>query len=209
MILILRARWLILVALLFVAGGLLAAVRPVMRLFYPLQYQEPVLRYAAVHQLDPLLLMAVIRVESRFDPRARSHKGAVGLMQLMPETAQWAAEQMRLPDFSLERLEDPEINVQIGAWYLASLRNQFGGDLVLALAAYNGGEGNVRRWLQERRWSGQRETLHEIPYRETREYVRKVLVSYQWYRRLYGSQLGRLAVSWLDHRPVAVRVLVS
>lgn len=196
-----RTRWLTLAVLATVLGAILAGIRPVLRLFYPLRYQEPVLRYAALHRLDPLLLMAVIKVESRFDPRARSHRGAIGLMQLMPETARWAAEQMRLPSFSVEHLEDPEVNVRIGAWYLALLRNQFGGDLVLALAAYNGGEGNVRRWLQERRWSGELETLDDIPFPETREYVRRVLVNYEWYRRLYGSQLGRLAAGMLGMAP--------
>lgn len=108
-------------------------------------------------------------------------------MQLMPETARWAADLMGLKDFELEQLFDPEVNIAIGVWYLSNLREQFDGDMVLALAAYNGGRANVLRWLREEAWSGEVETVHDIPFPETRGYVQKVLNTYQWYRRVYRN----------------------
>jgi len=153
--------------------------------YYPLRYWESVERHAGLHQVDPLLVAAVMRVESSFDRYAISSKGARGLMQLMPETAVWAAERMGLQGFRVEHLFDPEVNIAIGVWYLASLRDQFGGDLILALAAYNGGQANVTRWLRENAWSGEFETVDDIPFPETRGYVRKVFTAYQWYQLIY------------------------
>ncbi|HEX6972265.1 MAG TPA: lytic transglycosylase domain-containing protein [Limnochordia bacterium] len=175
---------------LLMAIGAICSVGPALRWLYPLRYVEPAIRYAEAHRLDPLLLIAVMRVESRFDPNARSSEGAVGLMQLMPQTASWVAAQMRLPHFEKASLLDPETNMAIGAWYLAALYDEFDQDPVLALAAYNGGIGNVRRWLAERRWSGERESLHQIPFAETRAYVRKVLDVYAIYRWLYADRFG-------------------
>lgn len=175
---------------LLVVFALLYAIGPALRWLYPLRYAEPAVRYAEANRLDPLLLIAVMRVESRFDPGARSREGAMGLMQLMPETARWAAGQMKLPHVDAEELTDPELNLAIGAWYLASLYDEFNGDPVLALAAYNGGAGNVRRWLAEQKWSGHQETIHDIPFPETRSYVRKVLDVYSIYRWLYADRFG-------------------
>lgn len=162
----------------------------VMRAYFPLPYKETVERHALAHQLDPLLIASIMRVESGFDPRAISVKGARGLMQLMPETAQWVAEQMGMDAFGLEMLFEPEVNVRMGAWYLSDLRRLFEGETVLALAAYNGGRGNVLRWLNEQAWSGAIEEISDIPFPETREYVRRVLSTYTIYRRIWGPVIG-------------------
>lgn len=162
---------------------------PALQWYFPLKYRDEVFYHAALHELDPLLVTAVISVESDFNPRAVSPKGARGLMQIMPETAQWAATQMKLAEFDVERLFDPDVNVAIGVWYLATLTRQFDGDIVLALAAYNGGRANVLRWLNEEIWSGAREHAADIPFPETRGYVRKVLQRYDWYRFIWQREM--------------------
>jgi soluble lytic murein transglycosylase len=176
-----------LAALLLLGTIAVAGVRPILTWYFPLKYRESVEKNAHLYQIDPLLITAIMRVESSFDRYAISSKGARGLMQLMPETARWAADLMGLKDFELEQLFDPEVNIAIGVWYLSNLREQFDGDMVLALAAYNGGRANVLRWLREEAWSGEVETVHDIPFPETRGYVQKVLNTYQWYRRVYRN----------------------
>lgn len=171
--------------------GVIAVVffyRPLMEYMYPLHYRDVVYRHATQHQLDPLLVTAIMSVESSFNPRAVSSKGAKGLMQLMPPTAEWAAAQMGMEPFSEDMLFDPDINVSIGVWYLANLRRLFDGDMALALAAYNGGRANVLRWLEEETWSGTIEDADDIPFPETRAYVRKVLHRYEWYRRVWTNE---------------------
>lgn len=159
---------------------------------YPLEYKEMLFPRAQEYRLDPYLVAAVIRTESRFRADATSGQGARGLMQIMPETGEWAARQLKLR-YSPALLYDPDFNIRLGCWYLDNLRQEFGGDLVLALAAYNGGRTNVMKWLQENQWTGEHATLEQIPFKETRLYVARVLRDYQRYRWIYGAnqQEGR------------------
>ncbi|HHW55929.1 MAG: lytic transglycosylase domain-containing protein [bacterium] len=154
------------------------------RLLYPIHYQEIIFRCGREFGVDPFLITAVIRVESKYYPRALSPAGAVGLMQIMPETGQWVAEKLELENFTPDLLYEPEINIRIGTWYLASLQEEFG-DLNLVLAAYNGGRGNVKRWLEKQRAEGQAAGLEGFPFPETRSYVVKVLHNYKRYREIY------------------------
>lgn len=156
------------------------------RFSYPLAYRENIFRWADAEKLHPYLVAAVIRNESRFRPDATSSQGARGLMQVMPETGAWAAKQMGIT-FQANQLYQAEYNIRIGTWYLANLRREFGGDIVLALAAYNAGRGNVRQWLTDKRWTGEHATLDQIPFPETRLYVGKVLRDFERYRRIYGE----------------------
>jgi soluble lytic murein transglycosylase len=153
---------------------------------YPFPYQGTVFRYAVEHQLDPFLIAGMIRTESKFIPEARSPKGALGLMQVMPETGQWVAGQLKYPDYSPGVLTDPEVNIRFGVWYLASLKREFQGNEILMLAAYNGGRGNVRQWMGQFGWTAAFAEIEQIPFRETREYVVKVLRDKERYRQLYG-----------------------
>lgn len=155
------------------------------RMFYPLPYRDIIFAHAEAVDIDPYLAMAVIRVESKFRPHAQSIRGARGLMQLMPDTAQWVAQQMG-EEFHPDMLFDVEYNTKIGCWYLAKLIKDFEGNLPLALAAYNGGPTNVKQWLNEGKWNGDVDRLHQIPFAETREFVEKVLDGYETYRRIYG-----------------------
>ncbi len=153
---------------------------------YPFPYQDIVYRFALENEIDPFLVAGVIRTESKFIAQARSVKGALGLMQMMPETANWVAGQLDYPDFVLSELENPEVNIRLGTWYLSSLRKEFKGNEVLVLAAYNGGRGNVRQWMNQYGWTMAFTDVGQIPFRETREYVGKVLYSKKRYQELYG-----------------------
>lgn len=118
------------------------------------------------------LLQAVILTESKYNPQAVSHTGAVGVMQIMPDTAQWIAEQSGLP---ADDLQDPRQNISLGAWYLYYLLDKYRGNLVLSLAAYNAGRGNVDSWMKENQWPPDFADINSIPFPETREFVRHVI----------------------------------
>lgn len=155
--------------------------------FYQFPNPELIVYYAQVNQVDPYLIAAVIKTESNFNSKAVSSKGAVGLMQLMPDTAKWIAEQMGEKNFKTEDLYNPETNIALGSWYLANLQKEFKGDAIIVLAAYNGGRGNVKKWLEKKNWTGEHKTLDQIPFPETRQYVRKVLWNYKMYNYLYDE----------------------
>ncbi len=151
-----------------------------LRARYPLEYQDIIRAHARNYDLDPDLLAAVVYVESRFRPDARSAAGAIGLMQLLPDTAQGIATRTGGTKFVLSDLQDPEVNIRYGAWYLDHLRDRYG-DMRTALAAYHAGQGNVDRWQRE--GSG-------IVFPETRAYVSEVERVTRVYERAYGPTLG-------------------
>lgn len=157
-------------------------------LAYPLAWWDTVLRWAGEYRVDPYLVLAVMREESGFLPTAVSSSGARGLMQLLPSTARWIAEdKLRIP-YQEESLWDPDYNIRLGTWYLGHLLDQFEGRLAWAVAAYNGGPGNLRRWT-----AGGVASPADLPAAlrstETREYLGKVLDSWVVYRRLYGGHV--------------------
>ena len=152
-----------------------------LRARYPLAYEHILRGHAANHDLDPALLAAVVYVESRFDPNAESAAGAVGLMQLLPETAKGIALRTGGRRFVVADLRDPEINIRYGSWYLDHLRERYG-EMRLVLAAYHAGQGNVDRWRQE--GAG-------IAFPETRAYVQQVEEVRRVYADAYASELGR------------------
>jgi soluble lytic murein transglycosylase len=151
-----------------------------LRTRYPLEYEHIIRAHAANYDLDPALLAAVVYAESRFDPSARSAAGAVGLMQLLPETANGIALRTGGDRFVVADLLDPEINVRYGSWYLDHLRDRYG-DTRLVLAAYHAGQGNVDEWLE-------RGGALEFP--ETREYVDEVTRLRDVYAKAYDAELG-------------------
>jgi soluble lytic murein transglycosylase len=157
-----------------------------LKLFYPFPHRELVLRYSGEYGVDPYLVLALIRTESRFYPLASSRVGARGLMQIMPETGNWIAGQMKMEGYSEEKLYQPVYNIPMGIWYLSYLDKTFSGNLILTLAAYNAGERTVKRWLAEKTWTGRQQDLEQIPYEETREYIDKVLFDYHIYNRTYA-----------------------
>lgn len=129
---------------------------------------------AARAEISPSLLEAVILTESKFNEKAISHVGAVGMMQLMPDTAQWISEESGLP---ADHLEWPEENIPLGAWYLDYLLTEYHNNEVLALAAYNAGRGNVDSWMKDYQWKEDFSDMDKIPFPETREFVKTVVAS--------------------------------
>jgi soluble lytic murein transglycosylase len=150
------------------------------RLWYPLHYSSIVRGHAANYDIDPALLAAVIEQESKFRADAKSSAGAIGLMQLLPDTAKGIAIHTGGSKFVLSDLYDPEINVRYGAWYLHHLMLRYG-DEKTALAAYNAGQQNVDQWRAEGKG---------IEFPETRAYVDKVERLKGIYRRAYAKELG-------------------
>jgi soluble lytic murein transglycosylase len=165
---------LVLVALAAVAAAAVVRSEPAwyLRLRYPLEYEPILMGHARNYRLEPALLAAVIYRESKFDPRAESSSGAIGLMQLTPDTAEGIALRTGGSRFQLSDLYDPEINVRYGSWYLRHLLDRYDGDLRIALSAYNGGQGNVDRG---------------VFFAETREYVKSVLETRGRYRKAYPT----------------------
>ena len=151
------------------------------RLWYPLRYSAIVRVHSSENHIEPALLAAVIESESKFNPNAHSHAGAVGLMQLTPSTAEGIAQATDGTRFRVSDLTNPDINIRYGAWYLRHLLDRYDQHERLALAAYNAGEDNVDRWQKEH---------VGIQFSETRHYVDKVERLKKIYRRAYASQLG-------------------
>lgn len=154
-------------------------------IFYPQPHRDIVVSEAYRNQVDPYLVFAIIRAESKYQTSAQSSAGARGLMQIMPETARWIAEQQGIEALDTDDLHDPDLNIQLGCWYLADLTRQFDGQIPLVIAAYNAGRGKVQEWVADQLWDGSPENLDKIPYPETRDYVRNVLKNYQAYRAIY------------------------
>jgi len=162
-----------------------ALPRAFWEMLYPFGWRSEVTAAAQRAGLDPFLVAALVREESSYHPRALSRAGARGLMQLMPATARPMAEHRGLAFAGGELLDDPGANIEIGTAFLAGLLREFK-DPRLALAAYNAGPSRVRQWWQTRRTSDIEAFVEQIPFDETRQYVKRVMFSWDEYRRLYG-----------------------
>ena len=155
---------------------------------YPFPYRDKVEEISSRYQVDKYLAVSVMKVESNFTEGAISKSGAVGLMQIMPETANWIAVCLDEEPPSLNELHNTDKNIRYGIWYLSELEHEFFGNDILALAAYNAGRGNVRHWMEQGGWEKNFSDVDKIPYLETRQYVKKVLACKEKYHKLYGSQ---------------------
>lgn len=156
----------------------------------PLRHDDVIRQQAADKRLDASLIAGVIYVESRFRDQT-SHAGAKGLMQLMPETADYIAVKSGGTEFEQGDLANPQINISYGAWYLRYLQQKYHGNVILTLAAYNAGEGKVDQWWRAAADRGENfRVADHIPFAETREYVSKVLEARRSYRREYPRELG-------------------
>jgi soluble lytic murein transglycosylase len=156
----------------------------------PLRHDDIIRQQAEAKALDPALIAAVIYVESRFRDQT-SPAGAKGLMQILPSTADYIARKSGGTQFVQGDLATPQINISYGSWYLRYLLSHYGGNELLALAAYNAGEGKVDGWRAEARLRGERfRVAAHIPFPETRHYVRRVFDARASYRRQYAAELG-------------------
>jgi len=156
----------------------------------PLRHEDIIRQQARQKDLDPAMLAAVIYAESHFRDGQVSSAGAQGLMQLTPDTAKDIARKSGGIDFAVQDLGTPQVNISYGAYYLRYLHDRYGGNETFALAAYNGGEGNVDRWINTARQRGQSLTVAAIPYAETRAYVQRVEHAQREYRHTYPVELG-------------------
>ncbi|MDC0708097.1 transglycosylase SLT domain-containing protein [Stigmatella sp. ncwal1] len=171
-----------------VRGPLSPASRPIWEATWPLAYRSIIERQAKAARVDPDLLQGLIREESRFNPRARSSTGALGLAQLMPATAREVAASLQLPAISEQVLLQPADNIRLGSTYLGQLLKRFGGNPAFAVAAYNAGPMAVERWQRALPQAELDEWVEHIAFEETREYVKRVLGSYSAYKLLYASE---------------------
>ncbi len=156
---------------------------------YPFPFLEIIENGAKQSQLNPLLVTALIRQESRFMPKIRSGAGAVGLMQVMPTTGQWVAGKINFKNYNLE---NPADNVKLGTWFLDYTHREYNNNSLLAVASYNAGPGNVAKWMREKGFNDPDEFVEAIPFEETREYVKSVFGNYWNYLRLYSPTVSQL-----------------
>jgi soluble lytic murein transglycosylase len=154
---------------------------------YPRPFSRLITEQAIAHNLDPLLFFSLIRQESLFEEGARSSAAAQGLAQIIPSTGQWIAEQLDYPNYTNDLVYRPIVNVRFGAYYLDNVRDSLDGNLVSALAGYNGGPGNSQRWREA---SGPDDVrfVESIEFSETRTYIRAIASNLYHYTRLYRAQ---------------------
>ena len=181
------------VALVVGLGAALAwplAHHAVKEIALPLRHEDIIRQQAREKHLDPALIAAVIYTESHFRDGQTSRAGAQGLMQITPATARMIARKSGGVAFTVEDLGTPQVNIAYGAWYLRYLMARYAGNEPFALAAYNGGEGNVDRWIDAAERRGEALTIAAIPFSETRAYVQRVEEAKADYRRSYPRELG-------------------
>ena len=146
----------------------------VLKKVYPKKYSEYVYKYSEEYEVDPLLIFAIIKAESNFNPNVVSSSKAIGLMQLMDATAEKESS-----------LYDPELNIKLGTKYFSDLLKEYKQNTLLALTSYNAGKGNVKRWIEQGVIKEDGSDIENIPYKETNNYVRKIVRDYKIYKELY------------------------
>ena len=169
---------------------------------FPFPYQQTILNNSQQEQINPLLIVSVMRKESSFAPKVNSWAGAVGLMQIVPNTAQWVAQQIDLPDYSLTK---PEDNITIGTWYLAHNHQRYDNNSLLAIASYNAGTGNVSSWKKRYSLKDPDLFVEQIPFPETKDYVEGVFSNYWNYLRLYNPEVREKVAAYVDRGNSIVR----
>ncbi len=158
------------------------------RNMYKLNYTDEISASCTQNSLDPYLVCAMIFCESSFRSEAVSSVGAIGLMQIMPDTGQWLADRLDMDGYSEQLLRRPSVNIQLGCYYLRFLLDRYGQDWRCAVAAYHSGQGNVDSWLKNSQISPDGSTLVNIPQGETKKYTERVLKTYDIYKKLYWSE---------------------
>ena len=153
---------------------------------FPLKYLNDIRTVSASNGVDKYLVAALIKAESNFKCDAVSSAGAKGVMQLTDDTARFCAEKIGM-NFESEDIYNPKVNIQLGVYYLSRTLSIFNGDESLAVAAYNAGEGRVRKWLEDPEYSTDGTTLDTIPYHETKRHVEKIKAYKKIYKLLYPN----------------------
>lgn len=186
-----QLRNLIIIILLIVLAVVLIKVvniqNIILKKMYPQEYSEFVCKYSEENDIDPLLTFAVIKAESNFNSEVISNSDAIGLMQLLERTAEDVMVNNIEGDFSKDMLFEPEENIKIGTKYLATLLKRYDDNYVVAVAAYNAGIGTVDEWIKNGIIKKDGSDIENIPYKETNNYVRKIIRDYRIYKNLYES----------------------
>ena len=178
----------LLVIIYFVCFKVIRVQDKILKNIYPIKYSEYVEKYSEENNLDKYLVYAIIKTESNFDPHVTSSSNAKGLMQLMEETAIERSNIIDEQTIEIHDLYDPEINIKLGTSYFAYLLGLFDNNIILALTAYNAGLGNVQEWINKGIIKKDGSDIENIPYKETNNYVRKILKSYQMYMKIYEKE---------------------
>ena len=177
----------VIVGLLMFSTNVLDGVKnKALSIFYPQKYSEYVTEYSQEFSVSEPLVYAVMRTESGFREEVESHAGAVGLMQLMPQTFEWLQNSKDGEiTLSADDLKKPDVNIEYGTYFLSYLNSRYDGNLQVIAAAYNAGITTVDNWLGDKTYSSDGKTLTYIPYEETSKYVKKVKDTYEMYETLY------------------------
>lgn len=165
--------------------GILKIQNFILKKIYKTNYSEYVYKYSQENEIDPLLTFAIIKAESNFNRNIKSKSGAIGLMQLMESTAIEQAEEVNEEIIVTESLYNPEINIKIGTKYYSKLIKKYNNNMLLALAAYNAGIGNVDNWIKQGIIKEDGSDIENIPFKETNNYIRKIVRDYKIYQNLY------------------------
>lgn len=174
----------IIIAIIVVLVKVVNVPEIILKKIYPQNYNEYVYKYSIENNIDPLLVFSVIKAESNFNETVVSSSGAVGLMQLMENTAKEQASKLG-KNYEYKDLYSPEINIELGISYLSQLINKYDGNIYLAVTAYNAGIGVVDGWIQDEVIKPDGSDIENMPYKETNMYVRKIVRNYNMYKKLY------------------------
>lgn len=158
----------------------------ILKKIYPVKYSEYVYKYSEKYEVDPLLIFAIIKCESNFNPNVISSSQAIGLMQLMDATAQELADDLGVDYVKKSSLYNPELNIEFGTKYFSNLMKEYDNNYLLALTAYNAGIGNVKKWIEQGIINKDGSNIENIPFKETNNYVRKIVRDYEIYKNIYN-----------------------
>lgn len=158
----------------------------ILKHLYPIKYEEYVTKYSNELNIDPMLSYAIIKTESNFKEQVISKSGAIGLMQLMDNTAKEQAQKLNV-EYTNETLLNPEKNILLGLNYFSTLLDKFNQNYILAFTAYNAGLGNVQKWISNGTIKEDGTDIENIPFKETNMYVRKIINNYEMYKKLYNN----------------------
>lgn len=175
----------LIILIMIILFGVLKIQNLILKKIYKTDYSEYVYKYSKENNIDPLLTFAIIKAESNFNRNIKSTSGAIGLMQLMESTANERANEIGEDIIVKESLYNPEINIRIGVNYYSYLLKKYDGNILIACAAYNAGIGNVDKWISEGIINKDGSNIENIPYKETNNYVRKIVRDYKIYQQLY------------------------
>lgn len=175
----------VIIIILVLLFGVIKIQNIILKKIYPTTYSEYVYKYAKEYEVDPILVFAIIKAESNFNPNVVSPSNAIGLMQLMEATAEEIARKQEIKFVEGETLFNPEQNIMLGTKYFSNLMKEYKNNYLLALTAYNAGIGNVKRWIEQGIIKEDGSDIENIPYKETNNYVRKILRDYKIYEKLY------------------------